>query len=94
MIDYTISVTITSPKKPPARKQRVDTHKQRCAVCNQVGHNHQTCPQVPGGAPPWVAQKCVGVQNAVEEGSETPPPAKAAVAIPSTVNWKRFSMLF
>ena len=36
-----------------------------------------------------VARKRVVVQNSVEEGSETPPPAITAVEVPSTVNLEK-----
>jgi DNA polymerase III epsilon subunit-like protein len=84
-----ISLTMASPKQPPARKQRATPKQRKCSGCGQLGHDRRKCP-VPNLPPVRRrARKQVVNQDGVEGGTSNPIPPTTVVQEAPTIDWEK-----
>jgi DNA polymerase III epsilon subunit-like protein len=84
-----ISLTMPSPKQPPARKQRATPKQRKCGGCGQLGHDRRKCP-VPNLPPARQrARKQVVNQDGVAGGTSNATPPTTVVQDAPTIDWDK-----
>jgi DNA polymerase III alpha subunit (gram-positive type) len=84
-----ISLTMPSPKQPPARKQQATPKQQKCSGCGQLGHDRCKClvPNLPPAC--WRARKLVVSQDGVAGGTSNATPPSTVVQDAPTIDWEK-----